>query len=401
MSNKKSKTRRGNNEGSVFKRGDGKWVAIVNFGIDENGKRIRKAFYGNTRSEVIIKMTTNALKKLKGGHASIKNDNLHVLFHEWLMTFKRAMVCPRTFEKNLETARLHIYPEIGDLKLEDISSPTIQRIFNKKIMEGYALASVRKIKFLLNQFFDYAEESGFIESNPIKKTKLQSRERKTQTDEEYKAVPIEARQRFLTVIKHSAVLEPICMMQMFAGLRIGEVLALKWKDIDFENKLVNIDNAITITPKIDKKGNTITRDTVISDTKTSASMREVPMPMILVECLERWKKVRWIRQRKTGISFIAPTDLVFSSNDGTLRTYSGTRKMFDKLMEKYGMSEYKLHFHSLRHTYSSMLFEAGENPKVIQMLLGHKDVTTTIKTYNSVDRSYFKQATDKLDEKFQ
>ena len=83
-----------------------------------------------------------------------------------------------------------------------------------------------------------------------------------------------------------------------------------------------------------------------------------------------------------------------------LRTYTGTKTIFQRLMSQNGLAPYKLHFHSLRHTYSSMLFESRENPKVIQMLLGHKDVTTTIRTYNSVDRSYFKQAVDKLDSKF-
>ena len=102
----------------------------------------------------------------------------------------------------------------------------------------------------------------------------------------------------------------------------------------------------------------------------------------------------------TGISFTAPDDLVFSIDDGELRTYYGTRSMFKRLMQKTGLDKYNIHFHSIRHTYSSMLFEAQENPKVIQQLLGHKDVTTTIKTYNSVDRSYFKQATDKLEDKF-
>ena len=91
---------------------------------------------------------------------------------------------------------------------------------------------------------------------------------------------------------------------------------------------------------------------------------------------------------------------MFSTNEGKLRTYWGTRTMFDRLMRGNGFGQYGLHFHSLRHTYSSMLFEAGENPKIIQMLMGHKDVTTTMRVYNSVDRGYFKQAADKLDSKF-
>ena len=84
----------------------------------------------------------------------------------------------------------------------------------------------------------------------------------------------------------------------------------------------------------------------------------------------------------------------------TVLVHTGTKTIFQRLMRQNGLAPYKLHFHSLRHTYSSMLFESRENPKVIQMLLGHKDVTTTIRTYNSVDRSYFKQAVDKLDSKF-
>lgn len=102
----------------------------------------------------------------------------------------------------------------------------------------------------------------------------------------------------------------------------------------------------------------------------------------------------------TGISFTDDDNLVFSDEEGELRTYYGTRAMFDKLMKKAGFDEYGLHFHTLRHTYSSMLFESGENPKVIQMLLGHKDVTTTMRTYNSMDKSYFKQATKIIDAMF-
>ena len=178
------------------------------------------------------------------------------------------------------------------------------------------------------------------------------------------------------------------------------MLAIKWKDFDFVNDVIVIDNAITQIPEFDADFNVIGRKTVISDTKTCASVREVPMPAMLKKSLLRWKENREKRQALTGISFTAPDDLVFSNDDGELRTYYGTRSMFKRLMKKTGLDKYNIHFHSIRHTYSSMLFEAQENPKVIQQLLGHKDVTTTIKTYNSVDRSYFKQATDKLEDKF-
>ena len=100
MANSKSKTkkkkvvRRGKNEGSVYQRNDGRWCAVVSLGYDNDGKRVRKIFYGWTRSEVAMKMTAALGEKLNGGHASVINDDLRTLIHDWLVTFKQANVSP-------------------------------------------------------------------------------------------------------------------------------------------------------------------------------------------------------------------------------------------------------------------------------------------------------------------
>lgn len=407
MANSKSKTkkkkivRRGKNEGSVYQRNDGRWCAVVSLGYDSDGKRVRKIFYGWTRSEVAMKMTAALGEKLNGGHASVINDDLRTLIHDWLVTFKQANVSPRTFETAEMLAKLHVYPHIGELKLAQVTPNIIQGVLNKMLVAGYSLAYVRKVKFLLNQFFAYAKANRFINDNPVSECIVKSTpEHKERKQETYKAIPIEIREYFLEVISKNDFMKALCMIQMFAGLRIGEALALKWKNVDFDNGIISIDSAVTELPVRNSEGKIVDHRTVISDTKTAASVREVPMPNILKTTLLEWKKSRWVQQRTTGKSFIGPNDLVFANNDGELRTYTGTKTIFQRLMRQNGLAPYKLHFHSLRHTYSSMLFESRENPKVIQMLLGHKDVTTTIRTYNSVDRSYFKQAVDKLDSKF-
>ena len=94
------------------------------------------------------------------------------------------------------------------------------------------------------------------------------------------------------------------------------------------------------------------------------------------------------------------SNLVFCNDDGSLRTYYGTKKIFNRFLSKYNLNNLGIHFHTLRHTYSNMLFETDQNPKVIQALLGHKSVKTTITTYNSVDKSYFQKATDVLNNNF-
>ena len=241
MANSKSKTkkkkvvRRGKNEGSVYQRNDGRWCAVVSLGYDSDGKRVRKIFYGWTRSEVAMKMTAALGEKLNGGHASVINDDLRTLIHDWLVTFKQANVSPRTFETAEMLAKLHVYPHIGELKLAQVTPNIIQGVLNKMLVAGYSLAYVRKVKFLLNQFFAYAKANRFTNDNPVSECIVKSTpEHKERKQETYKAIPIEIREYFLEVISKNDFMKALCMIQMFAGLRIGEALALKWKNVDFQ-----------------------------------------------------------------------------------------------------------------------------------------------------------------------
>jgi integrase len=185
---------------------------------------------------------------------------------------------------------------------------------------------------------------------------------------------------------------------MFASLRIGETLALKWRDIDFEKGYISIQNAITLVVDFDDDGNVLKRNTIISDTKTAASARENPIPDILLNALKEYREHRRLEEAllKGKVSLTKPDDLVFGTSQGKLRTYWGTNSLFRKFLEKHKLHDKGIHFHKLRHTFSNMLFEAGENPKVVQELMGHKDVRTTM-IYNSVDKKQLQSAKDTLD----
>lgn len=102
--------------------------------------------------------------------------------------------------------------------------------------DGYAMATIKKIKFLLGQFFEYCVDSDFLKVNRVAKTKLASSEHKLQTAEEYKAIPPELRKDFVKALDASPILKPICYTLLFAVLRIGEALALHWRDINFTDK---------------------------------------------------------------------------------------------------------------------------------------------------------------------
>ncbi len=153
-------------------------------------------------------------------------------------------------------------------------------------------------------------------------------------------------------------------------------------------------------PKFDNNGKVIECKTVIGDTKTVCSKRTVPMPDILVEALKEYFNFQKQKQSKIEISFTDNDFFMFCNDEGNLRTYSGTKKIFYTFLKSHNLQKYRIHFHTLRHTFSNTLFEADQNPKVIQSLLGHKDVKTTITTHNSVDKSYFNKATDVFNEQY-
>ena len=198
-------------------------------------------------------------------------------------------------------------------------------------------------------------------------------------------------------------IKPLCICLMFGGLRIGEALALKWENVNFENKTLKVERAITQIPKFDNDGKVISRVTVIADTKTACSVREIPIADIVVETLQRWREKQIERQNTNPdvtADLTAKNAFIFANDDGSVRTYFGSRKIFDGWKKRHKLTNYNIHFHGLRHTFSNMLFEMNENPKIIQALLGYKFVKATIMNYNSVDQVYFDKTRNLINEQF-
>ena len=232
---------------------------------------------------------------------------------------------------------------------------------------------------------------------------MQAHERKTKRaaeEQEYKAIPEELRDKFLQALQGSILFKPLCMTSMFAGLRIGEVLALRWKDFNEHNKTLSVVRAQTVETTFDENGNVIKRECVVGKTKTAGSVRVLPIPDLLVEALVDWKKLRAIQELMNKVSLINPEDFIFSTSDGKMRSYYGTNTMFKRFLKKHGLGDAGIHFYRLRHTFSNTLFEAQENPKVIQLLMGHKKVETTMIYNTATTNKYLQKAIDVFDERY-
>ena len=400
-----NKTKRTNGEGSIFQRKDGRWVGTITIGYDENGQQKKKSVYGKNQTEVAKKLSEISGRIKNNSYEIIEHKTFGELMTEWLLVFKKSAVTPRTFEGIIRNFRLHVEPIIGNMKIYEIDTYVVQKVINKLIDGNYSLNVIKKNKHLMAQFFEYAIDNKWITENPTRKVLIKVKDRKVYSGQEkYKALTPESRRIFLKALNEdeSNFLKPLCYVLLFAGLRIGEAIALQWKNVNFENKTLKVERSVTQVPKFDSEGRILSRATVIGDTKTTCSVREIPITDIVVNTLLAWRDKQIERERTNRdvtAELTAPTSFIFANDDGSVRSYSGCRMIFDRFIRRHNLNKYNIHFHGLRHTFSNMLFEMNENPKVIQQLLGHRDVKTTITVYNSVDNEYIRNTTEKLNEK--
>jgi len=382
----KKKYRRSNGEGSIFRHANGRWCGQIGLGIDENGKRIRKSVFGETRAEVVeqLKVLYGSIqaKKLKPS----KSIKLGQFIDKWLRDFKQPTVSPRTYEWYMNINK-GISDEIKDTLLHKVNSYQIQNMLNTLKNEGASVRSVKAVYDLLNQVYKAAIEFHMIGENPMTNVKISRKE----ALKKQKALSIDARRDFIKAIEGHSIYKPIIYTMIGMGLRIGETIALKWDDIDFKENTLCINKAAKSTPVFNAKGEITGRNMEISGTKTACSIRTLPIPKAVREVLKEWKKNYIQRFKASDVD-----NLVFPNKDGQLRSYSGFRRQFERFLKEKGLE--KVTFHQFRHTFATMMLERGVNPRVVQEYLGHKDISTTLGIYTGITSQIMIEAANGADE---
>lgn len=345
MPRKKSTSKRANNEGSVYKNKRGLWIAQATIGYNENGKQIRKAVSGKTRSDAIANLAPYLPKNGARKQLILQDMPLRSHMQFWMMKYKKRTIAARTFERYIWNAKRYIYPYMGNYLPQNITANLLQDFLGGMLDKGFALDTVKHIKYQLRQYFEYCIDEEIIDKNPVSKVRLQTKERKTgqaAEQQEYKAIPEELRDRFLQAIGTSALFKPLCLTSMFAGLRIGEVLALKWKDFDEKNQTLSVVRAQTVEPTFDENGNVTKREYMVGKTKTAGSTRVIPIPDLLCNILHEWKTLRVLQELMTKAPVSKSDDFIFANNQGNMRSYYGTRTMFNRLLKKHGITHFQI-----------------------------------------------------------
>ena len=385
MPRKTKVTRRGKNEGSVYQRKDGRWVGQVTVGYrEDNGKPIRRYTYQATREEAAHWVALQVATELdRAGSVRSGELLLRDFLHNWLAACKVHEVCSRTMALYYDAERLHIAPALGDLPLGEVTPLKIQTfLYQLQAEKRLSQRTISLNKSVLVQMYDYAMELGLVDSNPARNAKLPRQSRKID-DGDSKVIPIAQREQLLKAAESDPILCPILTLLMLTGMRIGEALALQWKHVDFQNRTISIQQSLTRELEFDGEGRTKKTAAALGVTKTRCSRRVIQAPDLVLQRLREW--MRYLSKRKGGLEALVPEGFVFcSTRTMGMRTYSGFRASFRHFLERNGFGDQHLNLHRFRHTYASMLLEQEISPKVVQKLLGHRDISTTLGVYSHV-----------------
>lgn len=389
---------RGNGEGTIYtvtRNGKPYYRAQISNGYDENGKPIRKSFSGYVKKDVVKKMNEYLHKQDIDELPTDEHMTLEKWFFLWLFEFRVNDLKPSSFERYEGIYRNYIKDSpIGKMKLVELRAPHMQRYYNSLLSDGISIGVVRTINSFISTSLKEAIRQGYINRNYCQSVKLPRVPKKSQ-DKIYTVFTKQEQEDFTQNIKGHP-LEAAFIIAMATGIRLGELLALRWDDIDLEENTLNINSSIRRVTYIEKDG-TRESKTIEQSPKTESSIRVIPFPSSINSIIRRHRIAQNEDKLKLG-ELYADSGLVFANEVGLPLDTKLIPRNFQSVLKDNNMRVIK--FHSLRHTYATRLFESNVPVKTVQMLMGHSNMNTTMNIYTHVMPEEKEEAVEKLNELF-
>lgn len=405
MPRQRKTKRRGPGEGTIFERKDGRWCATVHLGW-ENGRRKRKTVYGATRAEVADKLTETQADIARGLPVASDKQTLGGHLAWWLEEVVSRKNRPSTYRSYEQLVRVHITPALGKLALSKVTPQAVRSFLNTKADGKLSARTVQYLHAVIRKALNVALKDESIARNPaalVDPPRGAAREVEPLT-------PDEAR-RFLKAIEGNR-LEALYVTAVSLGLRQGEAIALRWRDVDLEAGTLRVRFALQrIRPKqsepeagksaysvaspspleSDKSVNSVKRvperekkprvpnQTHLVEPKTKRSRRVISLPAVARAALVEHKLRQDAERLQAGSAWKTPQvhcegkvepveDFIFTTTIGTPCESRGVTKRFQKALKDAGIPKHR--FHDLRHTAATLLAVQGVHPKVIQSILG-------------------------------
>jgi integrase len=380
--------KRGNNEGTIYRRNDGRWEASITLGRDPaTGKPKRARFYGKTRQEA-AEILARALSDLKRGTFVAPHKlTTGAWLDTWLQEYKRPAVRPLTFDSYESLVRCHLKPAIGHITLQDLRPEHLQRLYNERLKAGLSPRSVRYIHAVIHGAIEQAIKHQLVVRNVSEATLLPG-----DVKRDMQPLTLDQVRQLLAAIEQDRLFSAI-LLELGTGLRRGELLALRWQDIDLQAGVLRVRQTLERVRIHEATGPDKKTRLLFQEPKTSHSRRTIPIPHDSLEALTHHKARQAEEKLLLGQAY-QDHGLVFCLPDGTPLEPRNFTRHFDWLLRKAGLPH--IRFHDARHTFATLLLDLGEHPKTVQTMLGHSRIATTLDIYSHVSLELEKRAADKL-----
>jgi integrase len=369
--------KRGNGEGSLRRRSsDGLWEARVTL-----ADGTRKSFYGETRAEAAKKMA-EALQTLGKGIPLVdEKQTVKQYLTDWIEIVRPSLARSSAY-KYASYIKLHVIPSLGKLPLARLGAVHLQKLYALKLSDGLSPTTVNLIHKVLHKALDDALKLGLVQRNVCDLVDPPRR-----AHHEMRPLNSEEAKRLLGAAKGDR-LETLLLLALTTGMRQGELMALKWRNVDLSHATLQIQ----LTAKL------VAGKVFVEETKTRRSRRRIALSPIAVEALKK-HRVRQNEERLAAGSKWVDNEYVFPNTVGKLLDPRGLRRRwFDKLLLKAGLPH--IRFHDLRHSAATLLLLQGVHPKVVSELLGHASIAITLDLYSHVLPDMQKDATAAMERVF-
>lgn len=365
--------RKSNGEGTIyFVESQQRWRAEINW-MDTAGNNQRKSWTSKKQSDVKSKLTE--FKKqllLNGTEVRTESKCFREFSDEWVNEILKPKLKPLSYQRITSTLKNQVDKHIGGIQISKLTHSQIQKMINDLSERGLSYSTVKKAYEAVSACLRYYRIITSTSFNPCEGITLPEMKRKSDsdieffTDEERKRIFNEATRQYSNG-KNVYRLGWVFVLLLYSGLRVGELCALTWSDIDFVEKTISITkNAVEVTER-DENGKNRSVLTTQNSTKTKSGTRIIPMTARAMTALCEIKKI-------TG----EYEHLVTSSNGKRIRP-TRLDRMFHQILAAINLK--KVGVHTLRHTFATMLFKNGCDVKVVSELLGHSNTKITENIY--------------------
>ncbi len=371
------------------------WEAMITLGRDPGtGKVKRLPVYGKTQQECRDKLIETMQSIKTQTFIEPHKTTVESWLDTWLKEYKKDNIRPTTYSSYENIIRVHIKPNIGKAYLKELRPEQIQRFYNERRTSGLSARTIRNIHVVLHEALEQAMRNNLIIRNVSEATTLPKQEKK-----EMRVLTTEEQDKFLKILSENKS-GIIFKLDLASGMRRGELLGLRWKDVDLKEGVLRVNQSLSRTKvNFDKESTENKTAIMIQKPKTKKGERSIPLFSSIISDLKEHKMAEKAKFQTLGwddikIKQYFKDGFVFTNElGGHIEPRNLTRKFY-ALVKAAGIP--KANLHALRHSLATRLLEMNVSPKVVQEILGHSTITLTLDTYSHVMPELKRDAVDKL-----